>query len=106
MARARDARVHRPGARRALLAALALLAPAAAQAGAEIEPQIAPDPVEEVLVTAPEPRYVAPTTRDAIGRIWAPVLINGKGPFRLVLDTGASRLGTDPARRRTTRTSR
>jgi predicted aspartyl protease len=47
--------------------------------------------VEEVLVTAPEPRYVAPTTRDRIGRIWAPVMINGQGPYRLVLDTGASR---------------
>ena len=51
----------------------------------------APTPVEEVVVSAPEPRYVAPTTRDRIGRIWAPVLINGKGPYRLVLDTGASR---------------
>jgi len=50
-----------------------------------------PPGVEEVLVTAPEPRYVAPTTRDRIGRIWAPVLINGRGPYRLVLDTGASR---------------
>lgn len=39
---------------------------------------------------APEPRFVAPTRRDKIGRIWAPVLINGRGPFRLVLDTGAS----------------
>jgi hypothetical protein len=48
-------------------------------------------PLEEVVVSAPEPRYVAPTTRDKIGRIWAPVLINGKGPYRLVLDTGASR---------------
>lgn len=48
-------------------------------------------PVEEVVVSAPEPRYVAPTTRDRIGRIWAPVLINGQGPYRLVLDTGASR---------------
>jgi predicted aspartyl protease len=47
--------------------------------------------LEEVVVSAPEPRYVAPTTRDRIGRIWAPVLINGKGPYRLVLDTGASR---------------
>ena len=44
----------------------------------------------EVSVKAPEPRYVAPTLRDQIGRIWAPVLINGKGPFRLVLDTGAN----------------
>ena len=47
--------------------------------------------VEEVVVSAPEPRYVAPTTRDHIGRIWAPVMINGKGPYRLVLDTGATR---------------
>jgi len=44
----------------------------------------------EVLVESSEPKYVAPTLRDRIGRIWAPVLINGKGPFRLVLDTGAS----------------
>jgi len=41
-------------------------------------------------VAAPEPRYVAPTLWDRIGRIWAPVLIDGEGPFRLVLDTGAS----------------
>jgi hypothetical protein len=46
--------------------------------------------VENVLIEAPEPRYVAPTRRDRIGRIWAPVLINGRGPFRLVLDTGAN----------------
>jgi predicted aspartyl protease len=67
-----------------------LLASTPAGAGAEGIP--GKDPVvEEVLVTAPEPRYVAPTTRDGIGRIWVPVLINGEGPFRLVLDTGASR---------------
>lgn len=34
---------------------------------------------------------MAPTLRDRIGRIWAPVYINGQGPLRLVLDTGASR---------------
>jgi predicted aspartyl protease len=49
-----------------------------------------PAPIQEVQVTAAEPRFVAPTRRDHIGRIWAPVTINGKGPFRLVLDTGAS----------------
>jgi Aspartyl protease len=47
--------------------------------------------LDEVIVKVPEPRFVAPTMRDRIGRIWAPVYINGKGPFRLVLDTGASR---------------
>jgi predicted aspartyl protease len=46
--------------------------------------------MEDVAVTAEEPRFVAPTRRDKIGRIWAPVSINGQGPFRLVLDTGAS----------------
>lgn len=51
------------------------------------------DEITEIIIRAPEPRYVAPTRRDQIGRIWAPVMINGKGPFRLVLDTGASRSG-------------
>ena len=46
--------------------------------------------IPEVEVDANEPKYVAPTLRDRIGRIWAPVLIDGKGPFRLVLDTGAN----------------
>jgi hypothetical protein len=46
--------------------------------------------LDEVVVTAREPRYVAPTRRDQIGRIWAPVYVNDHGPFRFVLDTGAS----------------
>jgi predicted aspartyl protease len=46
--------------------------------------------LDEIVVRPPEPEYVAPTNRDRIGRIWAPVLIDGKGPFRLVLDTGAN----------------
>ena len=43
-----------------------------------------------MVVQAPEPRFAAPTLRDRIGRVWAPVLINGRGPYRLVLDTGAT----------------
>lgn len=66
---------------------LCLLAPLLAAA----EPAPPPEPVDEIVVTAPEPRFVAPTTRDRIGRIWAPVMLNGEGPYRLVLDTGASR---------------
>ncbi len=72
---------------------------------------VAQAPVAEVLVTAPEPKYVAPTLRDRIGRIWAPVYINGQGPLRLVLDTGATTsaitddaanlLALDPDRART-----
>ncbi len=53
----------------------------------------AADELSEIRVEAHEPRFVAPTRRDQIGRIWAPVFINGRGPFRLVLDTGASGSG-------------
>jgi Aspartyl protease len=54
---------------------------------------ITEESLTEIVIQAPEPRYVAPTRRDRIGRIWAPVYINGKGPFRLVLDTGATNSG-------------
>jgi predicted aspartyl protease len=67
---------------------------AAPTAPAETAAQDLPTPaqqLEEVIVQTTEPRYAAPTRRDRIGRIWAPVLIDGKGPYRLVLDTGASR---------------
>ena len=56
-------------------------------------PKPATDAIEqltEIIVEGREPRYVSPTRRDQIGRIWAPVMINGHGPFRLVLDTGAT----------------
>ncbi len=36
------------------------------------------------------PLFASPTRLDRIGRIMAPVTINGQGPFRLVVDTGAS----------------
>lgn len=55
------------------------------------EPSAAPpDELDEIVVQGRGPRFVAPTTRDSIGRIWAPAYIDGRGPFRLVLDTGAS----------------
>lgn len=61
-------------------------------ASAETPPKPSAEvPAEEIIVAAPEPRYVAPTLRDRIGRVWAPVYVNGQGPLRLVLDTGASR---------------
>jgi len=71
-----------------MLAWLLLVAIPAAPAPSQT--QSTPKAPAEVLIQAPEPRYAAPTRRDKIGRVWAPVLINGRGPFRLVLDTGAS----------------
>jgi predicted aspartyl protease len=37
-----------------------------------------------------EPLFAAPTQVDRIGRILAPVMVNGQGPFRFVVDTGAN----------------
>jgi hypothetical protein len=73
----------------------AIMLPALAAGGAALPAPAGAVPdalatLDEVVVKVPEPRFVAPTMRDRIGRIWAPVYINGKGPFRLVLDTGAS----------------
>jgi Aspartyl protease len=69
-------------------------APSGAPASAPPSPAVdAADQLAEIMVEAQEPRFVAPTRRDQIGRIWAPVMINGRGPFRLVLDTGASHSG-------------
>jgi predicted aspartyl protease len=74
------------------LLALAVATAASSQTdGASPEEELA-----EVHVVAPEPRYVAPTTRDRIGRVWVPVHIDGQGPFRLVLDTGAQRSAVVP----------
>lgn len=78
-----------------VLASALLASDYACGAGLEPQPPAAPPPAgkapsPEVIIQAPEPRFVAPTLRDRIGRIWAPVLINGRGPFRMVLDTGAS----------------
>jgi predicted aspartyl protease len=85
-------------ARLAALAAIAVIAPSAcwssdvaSVAGAPADQAAATSaPLTDNVIPAPEPQFVAPTERDRIGRIWAPVLINGKGPFRLVLDTGAT----------------
>jgi predicted aspartyl protease len=80
-----------------IAAAASIPAPPPAPAAPDPSVQPAEAPLSEVVVEAPEPRYVARTTRDRIGRIWAPVLIDGKGPFRLVLDTGANHSAVIPA---------
>jgi predicted aspartyl protease len=52
----------------------------------------APADAAGVLPNPPEPGplYATRTTLDRIGRIVAPVEINGSGPYRFVLDTGAN----------------
>jgi len=41
--------------------------------------------------------FASPTTRDHIGRVVVPVMINGRGPFRFIVDTGANHSTISPA---------
>ena len=53
---------------------------------------VAPSALAVVPPVPPElgPLFATRTTHDRIGRIVAPVEINGRGPFRFILDTGAN----------------
>ncbi len=81
-----------PGAPGGLDNSLPLQPDTAAAPGSPSGTNSEPD-LSQVTVEAPEPRFVAPTRRDRIGRIWAPVFINGKGPFRLAVDSCADTSG-------------
>jgi predicted aspartyl protease len=75
-------------------ASLALSTPATA-APASVTPPVAAAPAPP-LHDPNEPLFAVPTERDRIGRILAPVMINGKGPFRLIIDTGANHSTVSP----------
>lgn len=53
-----------------------------------------PDPVRTGTASLPEARdallFALATTRDHIGRVVVPVMVNGRGPFRFIVDTGAN----------------
>ena len=72
--------------RMALSRGLFLALAGAAQAGTQ----------PPVVLAEPPPLYATPTRLDRIGRVIAPVIINGHGPFRLVVDTGASHSTLSP----------
>ncbi len=40
--------------------------------------------------------FASPTTRDHIGRVVVPVMVNGQGPFRFIVDTGANHSTISP----------
>jgi predicted aspartyl protease len=57
------------------------------------------DPSAAAPITQPAddvPLYAAPTTTDGVGRIMAPVMVNGAGPFLFIVDTGATRGALSP----------
>lgn len=65
-----------------LVACLAVLLPWGARAAPPPAPAAKPDPADML--------FASPTRSDRAGRIIVPVSINGKGPFRFLLDTGAN----------------
>lgn len=81
-----------------LLCLLAAPVPAVTAQGAAAPPAVGQSPPE--AATADEPAedfvYVAPTRPDRIGRIMAPVMVNGRGPYAFIVDTGASRSAMAP----------
>ena len=66
----------------------------AAQSGGIVSGLGAPSAPEGPRID--QPLFASPTRLDRIGRIVAPVTINGQGPFRLVVDTGASHTSLSP----------
>ena len=82
--------------RRFALQALLALGGGACSAPLFADPNIGsrlPGGGEDILgaLNDPEPLFAAPTRLDRIGRVMTHVMVNGKGPFRFVIDTGASR---------------
>jgi len=82
--------------RRTTLQALLALGSMSCSRSLFAEPNIAtrvPGSPEELsgALADPEPLFAAPTRLDRIGRVMTHVMVNGKGPFRFVIDTGASR---------------
>jgi predicted aspartyl protease len=49
-----------------------------------------PTPESGLPSSTPDMLFASPTRLDHAGRIVAPVMIDGKGPFRFIIDTGAS----------------
>jgi len=78
-----------------LVATLALTAsaePPVGSTGSRVTPATAPAydvPADDLL-------FASPTRVDHIGRVVVPVMVDGQGPFRFIVDTGASRSTISP----------
>lgn len=88
----------------ALLAGVALvnagaLLPAFADGASTEPPPAAHTGPTAQTPSAPKPQdllLACPTTRDYVGRVVAAVMVNGKGPFRFIIDTGANHSMVSP----------
>jgi predicted aspartyl protease len=91
--------LHLPGVLLAVMAAAANAAPALPEAS--LPSQGAADASRGLSPEADDLLFASPTRLDHVGRIVAPVMIDGKGPFRFIVDTGANRSTVSPQLART-----
>ena len=98
-------RVDRGRLRAVILGLLAAATPVPAQTPSSVPPAATtvppavpslPEPGSQIPSAEPLPEYAVPTKRDRAGRVLAPVMVNGQGPFRFILDTGANRAVLSP----------
>jgi predicted aspartyl protease len=75
---------------RACAACVAFVLLAGAAMAQELRVAPVPLPPPDGELAAAEPLYAAPTRADRAGRVHASVTINGAGPYRFILDTGAN----------------
>lgn len=71
------------------VSAVMLGAGAVGAEAATVEPSSPAEAVDDAL-------FASPTTHDHIGRVVVPVMVNGRGPFRFIVDTGASHSTISP----------
>ncbi|HEY3730343.1 MAG TPA: aspartyl protease family protein [Steroidobacteraceae bacterium] len=57
---------------------------------------VLPSPQPDSAQAIDDSVFALPTTRDHIGRVLVPVTINGRGPFRFIVDTGANHSTISP----------
>lgn len=63
---------------------------------ASAHPAASPQPVAPQPLSPQDLLFACPTSLDHIGRVVAAVMVDGKGPFRFIIDTGANRSTLSP----------
>lgn len=71
--------------------------PVASSAAPSPPPSASPSAPATPPALKPQDRlFASPTTRDYVGRVVTSVMIDGKGPFRFIIDTGANQSTISP----------
>lgn len=78
-----------------------LAVPTGAAPPASLEPASTAQPSSATLTPDESSLFALPTTRDHVGRVVVAATVNGRGPFRFIVDTGATHSTITPDLART-----